>query len=348
MDDGIESWPVDRLISLATGYWQSAVLSAAVQLDVFESLESAGRAGASAEQVAHEGQLCPTHTRALLDALTGMGLLGKCDEHYHIAPEVSAHLCRSSPQCLLDALRFNSDLYALWGHLADCVRGGKPITSPTAHLGDDATRTRRFVLGMHSRATALAPAVLAAIDLRHRASLLDVASGPGTISRMLAEFNPNLRVAQFDLPAVLDVARELAVGRPEADRIAYHGGDYHNDALPSGFDAALLCGALHQESPQSAAAIIGNIFDSLEAGGDIFVVDMMLRSDRTQPVFSTLFSINMMLISPAGRVFTWDQVRDLLGRAGFVKRTCLQLDSSPYWVARAQKPEKRAGSSHGA
>jgi len=171
---------------------------------------------------------------------------------------------------------------------------------------------------------------------------------------------PGLRVTQFDLPPVLAVARELAQGNP---RISFVPGDYHHDPLPGGapggrvlpngalgdralpngalgdralpFDTVLYCGALHQETPESAAALFKKIRASLAPNGRAVIVDLMTDATSTNPVFARLFSINMMLTNEGGRVFTLDETETLLRGAGFTQTTSRLLDI-PYGVVVAR------------
>ncbi len=80
------------------------------------------------------------------------------------------------------------------------------------------------------------------------------------------------------------------------------------------------------------------IFTALEPGGKIFVIDMMLEADRTKPVFSALFSLNMMLTSPAGRVFAAEDLHRILLGVGFGEVKCEKLADCPYWMVTAEKP----------
>ncbi len=328
-----DNWNMGRLMELATGYWKSAVLSAGVELGVFDALSEAK---ATAEALAAKNDASPRHLAEVMDALVALELLEKDGDEYGIAPGADHLINGNSPHCMLDALRFNMDLYPLWGRLADCTRKGEPAIPPGAHLGADPARTRRFALGMHSRATGMAPAVLPAIDPKGAATLLDIAAGPGTFSRMLAEQHASLQVTQFELPAVQEVARELTAESPAADRIHFHPGDYHTDDLPHGFDMALLCGAIHQENVEFAQTLFERIKSTLNPGGRFLIVDMMLEPDRTGPLFSNLFSINMMLTSPKGRVFTAAMLETLLKEAGFAEVALTRPPWSPYWILEAR------------
>ncbi len=326
------SWNMGRLMELATGYWKSAVLSAGVELGVFDALAGDGRTLA---KLAAQLKTAERHLAEVLDALVALELLEKEDTTYRLAATAAPLLSRKSHACVLDALRFNMDLYPLWGRIPEAVRQGGPVLPPGAHLGADPERTRRFALGMHSRALGLAPAVLPALDPGNATTLLDLAAGPGTFSRLLAEQHTHLHVTQFDLAPVLAVAEELTVGHPAADRITFQPGDYHTDELPAGCERVLLCGAIHQENERFAQELFTRVRTALAPDGRFWIDDMMLEADRSGPLFSNLFSINMMLTSPQGRVFTADRLQALLLAAGFATVERKQPPWSPYWVLEA-------------
>ena len=323
------SWTMNDIMRLATGYWPAAALNAAAELGVFEALDPEPL---TADETAQRLNTSPRHTRELLDALRGLGLLEKNSGAYAIAPSAQKFLSPRGEARMTGALRYNADLYPVWGKLADAVRCGRPAVPPHAHLGDDPERTRRFAMGMNSRALGLAPSLLPALEIADHTTLLDAACGAGTFSRLLAEKLPGLRVTQFDLPPVLAVARELAQGNP---RITFVPGDYHGDPLPASFDTVLYCGALHQETPESAAALFQKIRAALNPNGRAVIVDLMTDASRVNPVFARLFSINMMLTNEGGRVFTTEEAGDLLRGAGFANITSRILDDIPYGVVTA-------------
>jgi len=326
------TWNFERLMSLATGYWPAAALNTAVALGLFEALAARPRAAAdlAADLTLDAGPLAD-----LLDALTGMELLVKTDGVYALAPEPARFFHPSSPACMLGALRYNIDLYPVWGRLTDTVRTGQPAVPPHNHLGDDPERTRRFVLGMDSRAAGLAPALLPALA-GLSGTLLDLACGGGTFSRLLAQQQPALRVTQFDLPGVLAVARELAESSPALPRLSFVAGDYRSDPLPGVFDTVLYSGALHQETPESARSLARAIRGATRPGGTALVFDLMTEADGTRPLFARLFSLNMRLTSSGGRVFTTDETAALLREAGFSAVSSRFLPGIPYALVTAR------------
>ncbi len=330
------SWTMNELMDLSTGYWRAGALIAAVDMDLFAAL---GDGGATAAELAQRLDVSERHLNALLTALAGLKIVRLTEDRFSLDPGVAPFLAPDGSMCLLDSLRFNKDLYSLWGRLADTVRSGRPAIPPGAHLGMDRERTGRFVRGMHSRALGLAPVLLPALQAPSQGHLLDVASGPGTFSRMLAEQSPELMVTQMDLPGVIEVARELTASSPVADRIRFLPGDYHETEMGGPFDAALFCGALHQESLAGAQQVVDRIMRAIRPGGRLIVADLMLDGDQPEPAFAALFALTMMLTSPAGGIHSTDNVEDMLFAAGFKAIEVTAAGDLPYRVVSGRKPD---------
>jgi ubiquinone/menaquinone biosynthesis C-methylase UbiE len=326
----------DRIMQLATGYWQAAALNTAVSLGVFDALDTPDP-WTTAEALAEAKGLATEHARDLLDALAGMTLLERSEAGYRIAPTYSDYLRPTGKRSMLGALRFNGQMFGMWGKLAEAVQSGQPVVPPQAHLGDDPARTRGFVMGMHSRALGLADAIVPAIKVAGRRHLLDIGAGPGTFSRQVAEATEGLTVTMLDLPGVVAVAKELTAPSPAADRIDFCPADYRRDALPTGCDAMLYCGALHQESEAQATTLFGRMHEALNPGGEALVIDLMTGEDHTTPVFSRLFSLNMKLVKPDAKVHAAPRVAEMLTEVGFSDVNAEPITPSPYWRVRGIK-----------
>lgn len=320
------------LVEIASLYWRSAALNTAVSLGVFEAL-----ADAPAETMALAGKLgvSPPHLEALMDSLCGLGILTKEGGRYSLAPEMAETLDPASPDSLLPALRFNADLFGLWARLPDCVRKGAPVLPDNPHLGNDPDRTRRFVEGMHSRAGIMARGVLSYLRFPKGTRWLDVGGGPGTFSVKLLEQDPSYHATVLDLPPVVAAAAELHADNPVLQRLAFLCGDYHTTPFPGEQDLVLYCGALHQEPEADALALFKRIREALKPGGHLYVIDLMLDETRTQPVYSALFQLNMMLMRPSSRVYSETRLRECLRAAGFDDFYTQHVTGTPYTLVRA-------------
>jgi SAM-dependent methyltransferase len=327
-----------HILELASSFYGSCVLFTASDAGVFAALTE--RESADAKTLAADLKLAPRGARLLLDACVAVGLLAKNGDCYRNTPESAAFLVPGSPGDLSGAIRYNRDVYAAWGRLAELARTGKPVEKPELHLGSDEDRTRTFVMAMHSRALGIGRAVVPQLQLAGRRKLLDIGGGPGTYSVLAAQANPELTCTVMDLPPVVAIAEELIAGQGLAERVKTLGGDYHTADFPPGQDVVNFFGVLHQESPDSILDLFRRAYDALQPGGLVYVLDMMTDATRTAPKFSALFAVNMALTTENGWVFSDDDLRGWLGQAGFVDVSVSPLQPPmPHWLAAAHKPK---------
>ena len=326
----------NAIVQMASAYYESATLFAAIESGIFGLVQDAG--GATAGEIAARGQLSVRGTRLLLDACAALGLLIKDGERYVNSPAAAVTLVPGAPHDLTRAIRYNRDVYPAWGRLPEFVRTGRPVEPPALHLGEDAERTRRFVLAMHGRALGIGRAVVPMLDLSGCRHLLDLAGGPGTYAVLMAQANPGLSCTVLDLPPVVEVAEDLIAHAGMADRVRTLPGDYHTTSFPGDMDAVTILGALHQESPDAIRDILARAHAALRPGGRIFILDLMTDATHTQPVFSALFAVNMALTTDHGWVFSDEELCGWLAESGF--RDCAIRPAPPpmpHGLASAQK-----------
>ena len=331
---------VQGIVDLASAYYGSAVLFAALDVQLFTVIQREGNR-IQAERLAIVAELNPRGVRLLLDACVAEGLLVKEDEYYSNTPAVANTLVAGSPHDLTRAVRYNRDVYPAWGRLADLVKSGSPVEPPEVHLGEDAERTRHFVLAMHGRAMGIGRTVIPLLDLAGCSRLLDLAGGPGTYAVLMAQAYPELTCITVDLPAVSAVAAELVGAAGLSSRVICRAGDYHVDAYEAeAFDAVTIFGALHQESPQQIVEILKRAHHALKPGGRVYILDMMTDATHTRPAFSALFAVNMALTTNNGWVFSDAELHRWLREAGFEAcETRAVPPPMPHWLVSARKTD---------
>ncbi|HLK58946.1 MAG TPA: class I SAM-dependent methyltransferase [Chthonomonadaceae bacterium] len=328
------------LMQLATGYWNSATLLAANELRLFDLLAQSSR---PADEIARALNADLSATTRLLDACVGLQLLTKEGSDgralYSNTPVSAAFLVAGRPGYLGSAIAWGADQYSAWGRLSEAVRQGKPVLAPALHLGDDPEQTRTFVLGMYHRALGVARGVLHFLDLSGVRTLLDVGGGPGAYAMLLAQKYPDLHATVLDLPGIVRIAAELIAEAGLTERVGVHPGDATQDDYGDAeFDAVLFSGVLHQMSGPTIQAMLRRAYRALKSGGRVLISDMMVDSTRTQPLFSALFSLQMLLSSAEGAVFSADDMREWLGQAGFEDVGVQRLPPPlPYEVIHAVK-----------
>lgn len=331
---------LNEIVDLASAFYGSSVLFAALDLGVFKIIADAG-GSSDLGFIADELHAPERSVRLLLDACVATGILGKEESTYFNTPAGAIALVPGAPADLSQAIRYNRDVSPAWARLADFVRSNAPVEAPSLHLGDDPGRTRRFALSMHSRAMAIGRSVVPMLDFSGCSRLLDLAGGPAAYARLIVEANPALSCVTVDVPAISAVAREFVAEAGLSSRIECRSGDYHSDEYePASYDAVTIFGALHQESPDQIRDILARAARALKPGGRIFILDMMTDDSRTSPPFSALFAVNMALTTQNGWVFSESDISKWLAEAGFEPGPAHPVPPPmPHWIISAALPE---------
>lgn len=345
---------IQEIVDLASAYYGSAVLFAAIDNDVF----------ARVEQGEFNAAEPPRGMRLLLDACVAEGLLEKTDGRYANTQAGKMALIPGGPADLTKAIRYNRDVYPAWGRLAEFAKTGKPVERPELHLGEDAARTKAFAASMFGRAIGIGKGVIPMLDLVVVESgsgtkadkalddsavplqlptttihVLDLAGGPGAYAILMCQANPGMKCVTVDLPAISAEAQGYVAKFGLADRIECRAGDYHTDEYESeAYDVVTIFGALHQESPAQIIDILRRAHRALRKGGKVVVLDMMTDSTHAAPKFSALFAVNMALTTENGWVFADSELKEWMREAGFVPGETKRVPPPmPHWIVEGSK-----------
>lgn len=324
----MSSPPPEALIALARGFQESRVLLTGAELDLFTLLSRESLSGP--EIAARLGADCRALT-TLLDALAAMELLEKREGLYRTAP-AAACLSADAPDSILSMLLHAAALWARWTTLTRRV-GGTPIPErpPEESL-------RAFIGAMHVVAAPQSARLVAAAGVSGARRLLDVGGGPATFTMAFLAAEPGLSATLFDLPPVVEIARERLVKAGLEGRVTLVTGDFDKDELPSGHDLAWLSAIIHQNSSAQNDALFARIFRALVPGGRLVLRDHVMEPDRTHPRAGALFAVNMLVGTSGGGTYTFDEIRSGLTRAGFTRIRLIQAGERMDALVEAFRP----------
>ena len=314
---------VPDLLKLAGDCWQPCTLHAGVKLDVFSHL---AHSPMTAADLARLLEVDGRGLDMLLHALAAMALLSKDQDRFSATLFSAEYLARQSPHYLGHIIMHHHFLVDGWSRLDEAVQHGRPVRKRSSHDTDGLER-ESFLMGMYNLASQLAPRVAAAIDLRGRRRLLDLAGGPGTYAIHFCRQNPELTATVFDLPTTRPFAEQTVARYGLTGRIVFVGGDLIADSIGSGFDVVWLSHLLHSEGPETCAAIIARAACALNPGGLLLVQEFILDDTRTAPLHPALFSLNMLIGTPAGQAYAQGELAAMMHRAGLgeVRRLPIEL-----------------------
>lgn len=313
----------EQLLALGRAFTESRILLTAAELDLFTRLSARPLSPAEVTRQLHGDERAVT---ILLDALTALELLTKADGRYRCEPQLARLLAADQPSSVLPMLLHSAGMWHSWTELTGIARGDRQALE-RAQVPRGGGSQKAFVGAMHVVAGPRADAVVAAIRPGAARVLLDIGGASGTYTLAFLRACPQMRATLFDLPPVIEWARERCQQAGLLDRITLVGGDFYEDELPAGHDLALLSAIIHQNSPAQNIALYRKVCRALVPGGRLVIRDHIMSPDRLRPPRGAVFAVNMLVRTEGGNVYTLDECRAALEQAGFERVRQIQ-DSS--------------------
>ncbi len=331
-----KQWTAEMVLETAWAYQPAAVLVAGAELGMFDVLAEGPM---TAESLASGLGTDPAATTQLADAfLTAIELLTKDAGLYALAPGVAEVLTETAPASMLAMVRHSASCMRSWAQLAMVTKTGQPQDRPQSVRGADADLAA-FIEAMDEISRPLAPKLVAALGPLKFKHLLDVGGGPGTWTIAFLRAVPGAKATLFDRPQVLPIARRHIDAAGLGDRVSLADGDFQaDDALPGGADLAWVSAIVHQNSRQENRELLAKVHASLAVGGQVMIRDIVMDDSHTTPASGALFAINMLVNTPAGGTYTFDELSEDLLASGFAEPVLLHRGEFMDSVIRATKP----------
>jgi (2Fe-2S) ferredoxin/precorrin-6B methylase 2 len=304
----------DDLSLMIRGYQESRVMLTALELDVFTAVGT----GATAAEVAHKISTDSRATEMLLNALAAMGMLTKTQGVFRNTPTTARHFVEGSKDNARPGLIHIANIWHRWSTLTDCVRAGTAVGYHEMVERDD-TWTKPFIAAMHQNAAERAPLVVKAVGTERVERLLDVGGGSAAYSIAFAQASEALHATVLDLPTVLPLAQSHINEAGLAGRVETRAGDLRHDRFGTGFNLALVSAICHMLSPQENQDLVQRCFAALAPEGRLVIQDFILEPDKTAPKQAALFALNMLVGTPAGSTYSYEEYSAWLHEAGFLE-----------------------------
>ena len=278
----------------------------------------------SADEIAGRCDLELRPTRLVLEALVSMGVVASEDNRFA--------LTKLAETLIGGGYRALGDEY--WAHLPALLATGQPLHRMDAVDESEShyqTQAAALAWMLAPAAEAAAQALGFGSTLRDQ-EILDLGAGSAIWSLTMARHDTGSSVTAVDWPAVLPVATATADRFGLGDRLRTKAGNFHDVDLPSAaYDIAILGNVTHLESPEGNLALMRKARSALRQGGRIVIFDIF-PGHAEGDLNRTLYALGLALRTEAGRVYTPDELRALLGEAGYSEASLVNLPVPPFAV----------------
>ncbi len=328
----------ERLMEISFAYAPPLIISAGVSNNVFDSLEDGAK---TAEQVAEEAGASARALRILMNALVGLDLLKKQRQgKYSLTPESAAFLLSNKPGTHAGFFgTIAPQLISRWLRLSDIVREGRPAVA----VNQETEGTEFFsqlvenIIPMSYPPAQKLGDHLKLSKGKNEIRVLDLAAGSGIWGIALAQKSPRVRVTAVDWAGMIPTTKRITQKFGVGDRFNYVEGDIMDANFGSGYDIATLGHILHSEGAERSRKLLKKTFRALKPGGVIAIAEWLVNDDRTKPLPSLMFAVQMLVNTEKGDTFSFNEIKTWLEEAGFKKVRKLQAPG-PSPLVLATKP----------
>lgn len=303
---GAQGEPLSMELDLLTAFGVGAAVAAAQNTGLLElALSQTFTAAEHAQRL----KLNERTTRAVLDMLTALGLIERCDDRY--GPRAGG----AGPQALSPA--FLPLVHGVFTHTERVLRTGEPIPELDASETANRESTYTQVVGALGKMYANLAEYLAAQITTPPARILDVGCGSGVWSLAIAARHPGTRVTGLDFPRVLDVFCSHAAQLGLTARIDTLPGDMHTQPLPpEHFDLLIVANVLRLEPVASAQALVARLGCALKPGGRMLIVDALAAGTPARELVRSAYMLHLTLRTESGRVHSPVLIKEWMAAAG--------------------------------
>ncbi len=305
MDKEITQKP---LAKLTTNMWAFRTLVASIKLDVFEYIKE----DSTAEEVAKKLNINVNPVERLLNALVAMDLVEKRGRSYVNLPISNKFLIKNLPSYYGDFILMAEDSDDSWKEL------DKSIVSSEATTDDQNERLAKpfFTRAMHNNAQDPARKLSKSFDFSEKKHLLDIGAGAGTFSIVLTNEYPDLRATTIEQKNVCKIIDEYIKKEGDAEKIKVVVGDFFEVDFPK-HDIALFGQIFHSNSVEENKKLLRKVYNNIENNGMVIITEFLMNEEKTGPLFSALFSLNMLKQNENGDTYTFSQIKEWLVEIGF-------------------------------
>ena len=260
-----------------------------------------------------------TVTEALLNVLSGIGLVAEEDGRYRLTALSEEYLVQhSAANQLHEVKRFNGS-NGPFDFLLQALKGLVPEFDGKMWSSKDAALNMEQ--GMKAGGLQSVVSFVKSIpEFRLCTNMCDLAGNIGYFSYAFLQQNPNLRSQVYDLPVVCQNARELKQNEKDFSRVTYHDFDMKKDeSFGEGYDFFFISHFLYEYAANDS---LGDFFRKMNRSmkpGGIFVSNHICNKaiDKEAELTLSLVELQTRILGYPTHKLPETTLKEALAEAGF-------------------------------
>jgi len=325
-----------QVIMLARGYATPACLHAAAKLKIADFLSGGPR---PVSELARESQVNEDALYRVLRALASINVFRETAPRTFANTPISELLRSDVAGSARDAVLFMGDALHMrvYGELLHSVETGRTAfkkvtgTEPFEFFRQNTEENQLFNAAMTSISASSVPPALQAYDFGETGTLADIGCGHGALLAGILQKHRGLRGIAFDLPNVVEGAKQRIESLGLASRCEILGGSFF-EAMPPA-DSYVMKSIIHDWDDTRAIAILRNCAKAMRGPDGKVILLEMIVGPANEPGIAKWIDIEMLTIA-GGRERTETEYAQLFTQAGLRLARAVR-STSPFSVIEA-------------
>ncbi len=313
--DYFDQEELNHISSIAYAFRQSRALFSGFDLKIFTIL---GDEKKTVEQLAQETGTDERALTRLLNALVSIELLEKQMQTYSNTPATRKYLSEDSEEYAGHILSV-ADQWDLWSNLTETIKNGSPFKYEN-FADKDEIWMGNWAASMHYKATTEADDILDTLNLKDVESVLDLGGGTGYYSYRLLQKYPHLKCTVYDHPRLRPYAEEFLKSVGYLDKVRLISGGFFEKEFghEKEYDLVLISHTLSEFSIWDNVEFLTKVYHFLKLDGKVVINERILDDSRTSPAKDALRSLDLLVKTKKGELFTETDIWVMLREAMFV------------------------------
>lgn len=330
---------IDPLYEITQGLEKGLLLFTAMEYDIFTCLKTPK----TAENISAELGIDSKFSIKFLNSLVAIGLLTKKDSLYCNTLLTATYLVKDEPFYQGNLLNLmKKTRQQRWKKLPLVLKSGSGQPNKKFEEAFD----KGFILGMAEGAlrgglydTIKALSQLSEFSKAQR--ILDLGGGHGLYAIAFAQMNPAIESFVFDLPPVIEVAKEFITKYQMENRVKTITGDFTKDDWGNNYDIIFASDVFYRVR-EVVLPVLQKIRNTLNKDGLFICKQWTIDETRTSPMTTVLWDLMVsMLGSPSFYTHTNEEFIRVLKEAGFKRIELIDIStpSKPSRIIMARKED---------
>lgn len=306
--------------SMINSYKLTNLIVTANNIGIFDCLSENDK---SIEQIAKELDIIMDRIEPILNGLVFYNLISKNENGYYL-DEYKDVLLGNSKYNQTGYIKFAQAIMKKYDDLENAIKD-KSISSDNFEKMTE-IQAESFMQGMQANAIPQAEYIANKYNFEGH-NILDVGAGAGTYLINVSKKYKSAMGKMIDLPQISKIQNKNIQKEGLQDRLSSVSCDYNSDFPMGSYEDVFLFAVIHQEPKENISRLLDNIYKVLKPNGRLFLTSFFLNEDKISPEFSVQFAIEMLANSKSGKVYTHNEIKQLLKESCF--STIERIDEIP-------------------